>query len=415
MIQRSQKMIVRLAWRSIWRNRRRTLITTVSIGLGLTIAIFFIAMAEGVYRQVVNDGVRMQAGHITLENPGYQTAPAVDLRIGDVEELRRRIGEMEAVELTKLLILGQGVANSSSGAVGVSVMGVEPSVELKTSPLARHIVTGDYLADEDERKVVLGNHLAKQLKLKPGSKLVLTTNNAQGQLVEELCRVKGIFHTGSDEIDGYLIQIPVGFARRVFGFGPDEVTQLGVILKRPGDQHAVMEEIKPMVKGKNVAVLPWQDILPEVASYIRLDRTSNWVFQGLLFVIILFTILNTFLMSVIEREHEFAVLLALGTPRIQLKGQLLMESLYIGCLGCLTGIVLGGASSLALQIWGLDMSFLMPEGVTVSGFAISTTIHAHLTPPILYWTGGIVLAATFLLSFVPMRRITRVRIAETLR
>lgn len=408
-------MIARLAWRSIWRNRRRTFITVTSIGVGLTIAIFFIAMAEGVYSQVVNEAVRMQAGHITLENPDYQTAPAVDLWIGGVQEARRRIEGIDGVEQTKLLIWGQAVANSGAGSVGVSVMGVEPSGEVKTSPLARHIVMGDYLTDADDRNVVLGEHLAEQLKLKPGRKIVLTTNNSRGQLVEELCRVKGIFRTGSDEIDGYLIQIPLNFARRVFGLGPDEAIQLGVILKRPEDQDALIEEITPLVHGRNIAVLPWQEILPEVASYIRLDRVSNWVFQGLLFAIILFTILNTLLMSVIEREHEFAVLLALGSPADQIKGQLFMESFYIGCLGCLVGTVLGGASSLALQIWGLDMRSLMPEGVTISGFAISTTVHARLTAPILFWTGGIVLGATLLLSLIPMRRITRVRIAEMLR
>lgn len=408
-------MIVRLAWRSIWRNKRRTLITMTSIALGLTIAVFFTAMAEGVFRQLVNEAIRMQAGHITLENADYQTSPAVDVRVGDVEHLRRRIAGLEAVEQTKLLIWGQGVANSGAGAVGVTVMGVEPSVERKTSPLAQDIVAGDYLTDGDDRLVVLGATLAEQLRLNLGSKIVLTTNNAQGELVEELCRVKGIFRTGSNEIDGYLVQIPAAFAKRVFGLGGDEATQLGVILKRPGDQRSVIDLITPMVTGKDVAVLPWQSILPEVASFIRLRRTSNGVFQGLLFVIILFTILNTLLMSVIEREREFAVLLALGTPARQLKGQLFVESACIGCLACVVGLALGGSLALAMQIWGLDMGALMPKGVTISGFAVSTTIYASLTPPILYWIGGIVLGATLLLSLIPMRRITQVRIAETLR
>jgi ABC-type lipoprotein release transport system permease subunit len=372
-------------------------------------------MAEGVYEQIVNDGVRMQAGHITLENPEYQTAPAIDLRIGDVDGIRNQIKKIKAVEETKLLIWGQGVANSGAGAVGVSIMGVEPAVEIKYSPLAREIVAGAYLANDDDRKAVLGEHLAKELKLEPGSKIVITTNNARGELVAELCRVKGIFRTGSDEIDGYFIQIPLNFARRVFGLQADEATQLGVILKRPGDQQVVMKEIKTMVGGKNIAVLPWQQILPEVASYIRIDRVSNWVFQGLLFVIILFTILNTLLMSVMEREREFAVLLALGTPVRKLKGQLFLESVFIGCLGCLVGLTLGGAAAFALQIWGLDLAFLMPEGVTISGFAVSTTVHALVTLPVFLWTGGIVLGAMLLLSLLIMRRVRRVRLAETLR
>lgn len=408
-------LICRLAWRSIWRNRRRTLITTASIALGLTIAIFFIAMSEGVHNQVVSEAVRMQAGHITLENPGYQAAPAVDLFIGNVEHMRRRIDRIGTVELTKLLIRGQGVANSSAGAVGVAVMGVEPSIEVHTSSLARHMVKGSYLADDDDRKVILGEHLAEQLKLEPGSKLVLTTNNARGELVEELCRVKGIFRIGSDEIDGYLIQLPLRFARRVFGLGTDEATQLGVILKRPQDQEKTIEAIKSVERGENVAVLPWQSVLPEVASYIRLRRTSIWVFQGLLFIVILFTILNTLLMSVIERERELAVLLALGTPMSQLEGQLFMESAFIGCLGCLTGMTMGSVAAFVLQRRGLDLSAFLPGGITISGFTVSTTIHALLTPPILYWTGGIVFGATLLLSLMPMRRVTRVRIAQTLR
>lgn len=408
-------MIVRLAWRSIWRNRRRTLITMISIALGLAIAIFFIAMAEGVYSQIVDEAVRMQAGHVTLENPAYQTAPSVDLWIHVPDDLRATIQRMESVEQTKLLILGQGVANSGAGGVGVSMMGVEPSIEARTSPLARHIVLGSYLQDSDDRKVVLGEHLAKQLKVGEGNKIVLTTNNAQGQLVEELCRVKGIFRTGSNEIDGYLIQIPLVFARQVFGLGPGDATQLGVLLKRPDDQAAAMTAIQDLCHARNIAVLGWQDVLPEVASYIRLDRVSNWVFQGLLFMIILFTIVNTLLMSVVEREREFAVLQALGTPIGQLQGQLLMESVFIGSLGCLLGIVVGGASALALQIWGWDMASLMPEGVTISGFAVSTTIHALLTPAILLWTAGTVLGATLMLSLVPMRRVARVPLAETLR
>ncbi len=408
-------MTSRLAWRSLWRNRRRTLITILSIGLGLSVAIFFIALGEGVYDQIVNDAVRMQAGHITLEHPDYTIAPAVDLMISGVEGLRRNIEAMDSVERTKLLVLGQGVAMSGAGGVGVSIMGVEPSMELKTSPLARRMVAGEYLKDDDMRMAVVGALLAKRLKLKEGSKLVLTTNNACGELVEELYRVRGIFSMGSDEIDGYLIQIPLSAARGLFGLSPDSATQLGVILKRADAQQEVLGAIEALVDTRKIGVFPWQTVLPELAAYIRIDRASNWVFQGLLFVIILFTIFNTLLMSAVEREHEFAVLLALGTPLVQLKRQMFMESVYIGLMGCALGAFLGGAASLAMERWGLDFGFLLPEGVTISGFTISTRIYAQLTTAMLFGVAGIVLGATLFLSFAPMRRVGRLNIAEMLR
>lgn len=405
----------RLAWRSVWRHKRRTIITLGSISLGLTFAIFFIAMGEGVYRQMINDGVRIQAGHITLEHPAYRDAPAVDLWISGVKKLRHRLNMMDGVERTKVLLWGQGVAKSSSGAVGVAVMGVEPSEEARTSPLAQRIVAGSFLTDDDDRKVVVGLKLAQRLKVKEGKKLVITTNDASGDLVEELCRVKGIFQTGSEEIDSYFIQIPLNFARRLFGLSPDSATQLGVLLENTDEQARKLREIKASISGPDTAVLPWQKVLPELSAYIKVDRASNWIFQSLLIMVILFTIFNTLLMSAVEREREFAVLLALGASPRLLKNQLIMESAWIGLMGCGLGMVLGALAAGAMQIWGIDLGFLLPEGATVSGLAISTHIYSRLTASILFWAGGIVFGATLLLSFVPMRRINRIPAADTLR
>jgi ABC-type lipoprotein release transport system permease subunit len=408
-------VIARMAWRSLWRNKRRTTITVSSIAMGLAIAVFFLAMGEGVYHQIVNDGVRMQAGHITLQHPEYQAAPAVDLFVDGPPDLRRQIEGLPGVERTKLLVVGQGVAKSASGAVGVTVMGIEPDVERVTSPLAHRIVSGTYLEAQDDREIALGEELASRLHVDVGKKVVLTTNNAAGDLVEELCRVKGIFRTGSPELDTYLVQATLPFTRRLYTLGPDAVTQLGIILDQPDRQQPMLRKLRTTVDECNMSVLPWQDILPELAAYIRMDRASNWVFQGLLTVIILFTILNTLLMSIIERDREFAVLLALGTPVAQLEVQIAVESLLLGCIGCAAGLMVGGFASWAMQVWGLDFGFLMPEGVTVSGLAISTRIYSRLSLDIFLWTGGVVLGATLLLSLFPMRRVGRVPIAETLR
>jgi putative ABC transport system permease protein len=186
-------MIFRLAWRSIWRNKRRTFLSTISITLGLTLAIGFMAMGEGMYQNMVEQIVRMQAGHLTIEHPDYREASSIDLFLTGVSELRRRMEALPGVYTTKLLVSGQGMARTGSGSAGVGVMAVEPSREAENSPLAKNIKQGRFLKDGDKRKVVIGVELAKRLKLKVGKKLVLTVNNAQGELAEELCRVAGIF------------------------------------------------------------------------------------------------------------------------------------------------------------------------------------------------------------------------------
>ena len=408
-------MLLRLAWRSLWRNRRRTLITVLSIGLGLAFALFFIALADGVYFQLVQDGVRMQAGHVTLENPEYRDAPAIDLFITGTKELRSRIESLPYVERTKALILGQGVAKTGLGSVGVSIVGVEPVVEKETSPLVKKVVEGRYLEAKDRARVVMGAKLAERLHLKVGKKLVLTTNDVNGALTEELCRVAGIFNTGVDEIDGYLLQAPISFLRKLYGFPADGMTQLGVVLKDPDLQNKAIRQIRSYVLGRNIAVYPWQKIIPELASYIKLDRGSNLIFQAILIFLILFTIFNTILMSVLERKREFAVLLALGTQTPFLKGQLLLESLLLGLIGCLAGLTIGGLAAYALQVYGFDIRLIYHEGVNISGFAVSPIIHARLTSSIMFWLGGIVLTATLFLSLISMRRTTKIDIAETLR
>ena len=129
------------------------------------------------------------------------------------------------------------------------------------------------------------------------------------------------------------------------GLGPDCATQLGVILTRPDRQEAVHRRLQSLVAGKNLAVRTWQEVNPDLAAHVRLDRAANLVFQGLLLLVILFTILNTLFMATLEREREFAVLLALGTPRRLLGWQLMAETFFLGLLGCAGGMVVGGVAA----------------------------------------------------------------------
>jgi putative ABC transport system permease protein len=332
-----------------------------------------------------------------------------------VAALRRTVEALPDVEGTKVLVLGQGLARSGSGAVGVAVMGVESSVEARTSPLARRIVAGRFLEDGDDAVVVIGSALAKRLDLAPGKKLVLATNDASGGLVEALFRVRGVFRTGADEIDGYLVQAPLGAVRRLYGFGPDEATRVGVVLRDPDAVGEALAAIRARIPSPEVAVLPWQKVLPELAAFIRLDRTSDTTLQGLLLFLVLFTIFNTVLMSVLERTREFAMLLAVGTSPGWLEGQVLLESAFLGLLGTGLGIALGAAVGGWFQVYGLDISRFYAEGVTISGLALASRIHAKVTLHLVLSVGAIVFAATVLLGIFPMRRAARVPIADVLR
>jgi ABC-type lipoprotein release transport system permease subunit len=442
--------LIKLAWRSIWRNRRRTIITIVSMVLGLLIAFFFIAFAEGTYSKMTDNAVRMLGGHVTLEHPEYRDAPAVDMTVGGLAEMRRRIEKLPEVERTKVLVLGQGVAKSGGGAVGVAVVGVEPSAEKGSSPMHKKIIAGEYLDDADQRKVIIGSQLAKQLKLgkrkdavklaekiRPwieysripleevvedarmrlavGKKMVIATTNINGDMVEELLRVKGIFSVGAVEIDGYMIQIPVDTARRIYGMQAGEATQLGVVVRDPDTQDQVLAKVRQMASREKVSVLPWDEVMPDLAAYIEVDGGSNFVFQGILIFLIMFVIFNTLLMSVLERRREFAVLLALGTPPGKLKLQIVVETVFIALIGCVLGLLAGWGVTYPLAKSGIDISAMYEEGVSISGYAIDPIIYPWMSWELAAWLGGLVFAATMLLSLYPMRKAAQIEVADLLR
>ncbi|SVC31182.1 uncharacterized protein METZ01_LOCUS284036, partial [marine metagenome] len=199
-------MIIKIAWLSIWRNKRRTLISLFSIVIGTGIPTFFVCVAWGFYAGLVDDVARLMAGHVTYEHVDYRNSPSNDLWVGDIKAINKALNNNAEVLSTKQIVNLQGVAHTAKGSVGISLMGIEPSKEIAISFLPETIVEGEYLSEGDGRWVIVGSKLAENLNVNVGKKFVFTTNDVKGELVEELFRVKGIFKTGSKEIDGHFVQ-----------------------------------------------------------------------------------------------------------------------------------------------------------------------------------------------------------------
>lgn len=408
-------MILRLAWRSLWRSRRRTLLTVSSIVVGTALALFFLTMADGMYKKLVDEAVRMNAGYVTVEHPDYGRDLSIDLAVRPVEEVRRVAASIAGVKSVMALIQGQAVVSTGSGSAGVALLGVDPDAERGVSPLALKIVAGRYLADGDERGAVIGARLAERLNLEPGKKLVATTNDSNGQLVSEMLRVTGIFRVGMEEADGFLVQVPLDTARRIYRLGADEATRVGLVLETPRDQRRVLGELRRRLSGQELAVLPWQEVMPDLAGFMAVDKGFNYVFQGIVLFIIGFTILNTILMSVLERTREFAILMAIGTSPLRLRLQVAVESLFIGLLGTSGGLLLGGLASWYFQIHGLDLSGIYSDDTTIVGYAIDPLIKNELSAPALLLTGGVVLALTLVIGVYPAWRSARISLPAVLR
>jgi len=409
-------LVLKLSWRNLWRNPRRSLITICSIGVGLGCSLFLTALGDGVYREVVDGAVRMHAGHVTVTHPRYIESPAPALRVPSVKAVREAAASLgDRVDLVKPLIMGQATVSTGSGSEGVVLTAVDPAAERSTSPLARHLVAGRYLEDQDGRGAVLGRRLADRLRLAPGKKLVVTTSDVDGELVTELLRVVGVFELGMEDTDGLLVQVPLETGRRLYHLGADEATLVGLVLADYEQQERVRRELARSLAGQPVVVLSWQEVLYDLASYITVQASVSYALEGVLFFVVVFTILNTILMSVVERTREFAVVLALGTTPALLGAQVMAEAVLLGVFGCLFGLAAGGAYTYYVEIHGLDLSGMFHQGTAIAGFAIDPVLRADLSAGLMLRLSLLVFCCTLLISLVPAVRSGRVRMAEALR
>jgi len=410
--------LVRQSWRSIWRNWRRTLITVSAITMGLTIAIFFVALGQGFYNHMVNTAVRSLGGHITLEHAEYREAPAVDLALSAVGDLETYVESIPEVTRYKTLVMGQGVVKSARGTSPGMVMGISPERESEFSEISKQMVAGGYLEPSDKRKILIGQKLAEQLKLKVGKKVVVASNNVDGDLSEQQFRVKGIFSTGAPELDGYLVQVPQVQAQRLFGLKPGQVTQLGMMVEPLSARDRVLAQVEAHVAtlgDDTIRVLPWEAVQPELSSFIKIDRGGNWIMQSVLIFLTLFTIWNTVLMSVMERKREFAMMLAIGTPVGRIRSQVMVESTFVAVLGSALGCGLGGGLALYLGHVGLDIFGAVEGGMNVAGFGLTGAVYPLLEPTMLGYFGGIIIVSTVFMSVFASRGVKRIVVSDVLR
>ena len=408
-------LTLKLAWRSLWRNKRRTLIAWISMGLGVALVVFAESVRRGAFEQLVDRAVRLQGGHVCLQHPDYQAEPAPDRVIGGVARLCRQIQAVDGVAHARALVFGPALVKTGAGAVGVMIVGVEPEAEQATSPISRQMVSGRFLEAGDGPAILIGSELARQLRVGPGNKAVVAASTVSGQLAEQLAHVAGVFRMGTPEMDGYVVQVPLRFARELFEMEADQATRIGVMVSDPVRLDQALRQIRPLVDGERTAVLGWPEVMPEVASFIHLYNAANVVQKALLLVLVLFSVFNTLLMSVLERQKEFAVQLALGTPLRLLQRQVFVESVLLGIMGCAFGLAAGGALAAWARVQGIDLSLFMKEGVNLSGFTYDLILRPHPTPAILLWVGSWVFGATMLLCIYPLRVMGRVQPARWLR
>lgn len=362
-------MLLRLAWRNIWRNRRRTIISLLALAMGVTAIIAIHSFRIIANDELIHAVTRGLVGDVQIHARGYQDEPELG---ATVPAPARVVGELAAAvpqARAEQRVIGAGLASGAEVATAAAVLGIEPG-----KPDARALVSvtaGRFLGATPAHEAVIGTSLAGELGLAPGGELVLVGQGADGSLANERFAVVGIGDLGTDEANASTVLLHIADAQEFFALGAG-VHQIIVRFPEGGAADGIARMRRRLADG-TLEVVAWQQILPDLESSMASKERNSRLLDLIVFLIVALGILNTMTMATFERTRELGVLGALGTRRRRILGMILLESLLLGAIGFAIGVVLAsgilyGLGSATLGgLGGTDfMGVRMPETMTLT-------------------------------------------------
>lgn len=408
-------MIMKMAWRNLWRNKRRTIITLVSIAFGFLLSVTFVSIGDGSYANMIDSAVKMGSGHVTIEPVGYREKPALDLVIKDTDKLVKQLETVEGVKDTAIRIVGQAMVATAYDSAGGGFIAIDPEKENDSFFFFKHLKSGKPFDSSTKNKIIIGQKMADQLEVKVGKKLVLTATNKKGEVVSGLYRVAAIFETGVMETDKFMVVLPIDSVRKLLGYDKNDATQVAVYIDEQKKSAKMARFLEEYARPFGAVSLPWSKVLTELAGAIQMDSASNYVFQCFLFLLIGAGILNTVLMSVLERIREFGVMVAIGMTPSRLWRLIMAENLVLAILGLLFGGLISLPVYYYFHVYGLDLSSFMNESMNVSGVMFDPVIKAQLYADRVFSIFGGVFLLIMVTGLYPAFVATKTRPVDTLK
>ena len=405
-----------MAWRNIWRNKRRTAITLSGIGFGVLFAVFFTSIQDANFTEMINLAARLGGGHVALQHPNFVMLPSLKHSTGAVAKKKKLALSAPYVDRVVARVTGPAMLATAAGNVGTSFIAVDPADEdVETLSLLEAISEGKFFEAADDKGIIIGAKLAENLETRMGRKVVYTLTDRNGEIVSGLARVSGIIKTGSPTVDAGLCLLPIDAVREVLGYSDDEAVQISVFLSDQRKSEEVAAWLDERLEDETVAVV-WSENQPELSAFITMKVVGAVVFEIIILVLVTAGIFNTLFVSVMERMREFGILMAVGFSPRRLFGLVMWESAWLGVMGLITAALLTAWPYYYLATVGIDMSAMMAEAgsAEVAGIAMQTELRAGIYPENAALIAIVIFLSTVLSGLYPAWRAGRVQPVDTI-
>lgn len=407
------KTLISIAWRNIWRNKRRTFITAASVLFAVFLSSFMVSIQTGAWDKMVDNMVTYYFGYAQIHQVGYWDDRTLDNSFS-LEEAKKDL-PTELVEQSALVPRIESFALASSGdlTMGVMVVGTDPEAENAMTDLQDRLVEGAYF-QEGEASVLLAEGVAEKLKLGVGDTLILISQGYHGTNAAGKYAIRGITRFGSPDLNKQMVFLPLNEAQ-FFYRAESLVTSLALNIDRSALEPTV-EALKANLNQEKYEVMDWEELLPALVEAKEVDSAGNYIILMVLYVIIAFGIFGTVLMMTKERQYEFGVMTAIGMSRYRLALTTWLEIVFLGMIGAVAGILVSIPLVYYFHVNPLDMS-AMQQGMddAYEKFGMEPIIPAAFDYMIFLGNALTIFIITTLLSIYPIINIFRLKPVEAMR
>lgn len=391
------------------RQKRRTLLTVLTMMGGFALASISIAWSDGSYNVIIDMFTRTQLGHIQVHGKGYLDRPTLYNTIDDYEQAGGDIQSVPGVQAWAPRIFSAGLASAGDKSAGVRIIGIDPHREDVATRFEKKIVKGSPFSDGGSNEAILGQGLAEVLKADVGDEVVIVSQGADGSIANDLYNVVGLVETGdpiSNQTSFYLTLIGAQQLLVLEG----RAHEIAVVVEELDDVLPMTEAIRERLSNPNLAVAPWQEFARDFYKAMKADQQGNWIMLFIIVVIVAVGVLNTVLMTVLERTREYGVLRAMGVRPLQVIRLVLYEVALMG----LGSLVIGFVIALAVNYWLSIDGITMPQPFTYGGVEF-TKLYTEINTRSFVIPAITVLLAAVLVSIFPAIKASRTAPAKAMR
>lgn len=401
---------MQLAWRNLWRNPMRSVLTMAAVGFAAGLLVFMLSWQFGSYETMIDASLKVHTGHLQVQAPGFLRRNDMHLVVKNPARVIRALRGDPGVAAFSLRCRAFSLISSGKRAYGGMVLGIDPEREVGVTDLLGQMQSGRLPAPDVSRDAVLGSVLARNLGLALGDEVVVLGQGRDGSIAAGVFGVAGTAATGQDDFDRSVLYVSLATFQDMYAM--DGAVHEAVV--RIHDVREVEAVRKRLMQNPDLAgtvVLTWQELLPGLLQSIRLDMVSGFIFYAILIIVVGFSIMNTFLMNVFDRTREFGVLLALGARPFRLVRLLLLESSLLTLAGIAAGLVSGIAVTWYFQKHGIVIA---GTSEIMARFGLPERMFPRLSMLSVLTGPGTVFLLSMLTSIYPAVRVARLDSLEAM-